>query len=162
VSAGDPDPAWAAIARHGRAIATVRRFAEESGAERVAVALDTGAEEPVLLEVEPGEPLELTAGEHAFVIPVEATGGLEPFPLEIPRAAPATAVEVDLDADRILAPVGVLPALADGVMSLARALGGRTIATADFPTRAPEQPMTIAARDGEGVVVAVGETQFEL
>ena len=162
MSVDEPDPGWEAIAHHGRAIATVRVFAEESGAERVAVVLDAGGGQAVLLECLPGEALELTVGDDAFVIPRDATASVTPHPVVIPPAPPASSIEIDLDADRILAPVGVLPALADGVMSLARALGGRTIATADFPTREPGFPMTIAARAGEGVVVAVGDAQFEL
>jgi hypothetical protein len=162
VSSDEPDRGWVAIARHVQAIATVRAFAEESGAERVAVVLDAGGGEAVLLECLPGEALELTVGEDAYVIPPDATAAVVPLAVDIPRSPPATAVEVDVELEQILAPIGVLPALADGVMSLARALGGRTIAAADFPTREPERPMTIAARDGEGVVVAVGDTQFEL
>ena len=162
MSAGEPEAGWVAIARHGRAIATVRAFVEVSGAERVAVVLDTGEEEAVLLECVPGEPLELTVGEDAYIIPPDATASLTPLDVEAPPAPPGSAVEVDLDSDQILAPVGVLPGLAEGVMSLARALGGRTIAAVDFATREPERPMTIAARDGEGVLVAVGDTQFEL
>jgi hypothetical protein len=159
---GGGDAGWETVARHGRAIATVRAFAEGSGAQRVAVALDAGEDRAVLLELVPGGPLELTVGEDAYVVPADATAGLAPFAVDIPQSPPASAVEVDLALDRILAPLGVLDALADGVLALARVLGGRTIAAADFATREPEQPMTLAARDGEAVVVAVGDAHFEL
>jgi hypothetical protein len=154
---------WADLARHGTAIATVRVFAETSGAQRVAVLLDAGAGEGIVLECEPGRPLEVTSEDgERFVLPPEATDSVAALPVEIPLAAPATAIEVDPDADRVLAPVGVVPALADGVLALARALGGRTVATAEFATRDPARPLTIAGREGEGVVLAIGDQQFEL
>jgi hypothetical protein len=36
------------------------------------------------------------------------------------------------------------------------------VATADFATRNPDVPLTIAAREGEPIVVAAGEHRFEL
>lgn len=160
-SADEPD--WASIARHGRAIATVCAFSEGSGAERVAVVLDPGGgAESVLLECVTGLPLEVTAGAATYLVPAEATAGIAPFDLDIPRAPPGTAMELDLEAQRVLAPVGAVSALADGVLALAQALGGRTVVAADFATSDAERPLTIAARDGEGVVLAAGDQQFEL
>lgn len=157
-----PDPDWGAPARHAVAIATVRAFCEASGAERVAVVLDTGAGEAVILECLPGAPLELTAGDETFTIPPDATEGIVPLPVEAPLAPPGSAIDVDVDAGEVHAPIGVLPSLADGLLALARALGGRTVAAADFATREPGRPLTLAAREGEGVMVAVGDQHFEL
>jgi hypothetical protein len=36
------------------------------------------------------------------------------------------------------------------------------VATVDFPTRDPELPLTIAAREGEPIVLAIGDRQFLL
>lgn len=148
------------MARHGVAVATVRAYTEASGAERVAVLLDEGGEDGTMLECRPGSPLVLTTRGASYAIPPEATASLTPLAVAPPRAAPGTAVQIDLDAGEVLAPIGVVPSLADGVLALARALGGRSVASADFPTRDPAQPLTIAARDGEGVVVAVGDQHF--
>jgi hypothetical protein len=52
--------------------------------------------------------------------------------------------------------------LAEVVLALARAAGGRSVATVDFPTRDPELPLTIAAREGEPIVLAIGDRQFLL
>ena len=60
------------------------------------------------------------------------------------------------------APIGAIANLAEAVLSLAGAFGGRSVATADFPTRDPEQLLTIAARPGEPVVLAVGDQQFAM
>ena len=52
--------------------------------------------------------------------------------------------------------------LAEVVLALARTGGGRSVATVDFSTRDPELPLTIAAREGEPVVLAIGDRQFRL
>ena len=52
--------------------------------------------------------------------------------------------------------------LGEAVLGLAAAFGGRSVATADFPTRDADRPLTIAARQGEPIVLAVGEEQFVL
>ena len=67
---------------------------------------------------------------------------------------------LDVVQEEIIAPMGVVAAMADGVLGLARALGGRSVASVDFPTRDPSLPFTVAAREGEGVVLATGDVQF--
>jgi hypothetical protein len=52
--------------------------------------------------------------------------------------------------------------LATALKALARTLGGRSVATARFATRDPDLPITLAAREGERVVLAAGDAQFEL
>ena len=52
--------------------------------------------------------------------------------------------------------------LADAVLALARSFGGRSVATADFATRDPDLPITIAAREGEPLLLAVGDGRFVL
>ena len=60
------------------------------------------------------------------------------------------------------APLGVVANLAQGVLALAATFGGRSVASVDFPTRDGEHPLTIAAREGDPVIVAAGEHRFEL
>lgn len=151
------------VAGHAVALATVRAFCEASGAQRVAVLLDTGDGEGTAIECEPGAPAVLTTADgESLEVPASAGAPAAARDLDVPLAPPGTAVEVDLALDRVSAPVGVLPSLADGVLALARALGGRSVATAEFATSDPERPLTVAARDGEGVVLAVGDEHFEL
>lgn len=143
--------------RHGPALATIRAYTEQSGAERVAVLLDAGAQ-ALVVECEPGAGLDVVVGEER----VSVAPGAAPHELEVRRAPPATAIEIDTVQWEILAPVGVVSALADGVLALATVLGGRSVASADFPTRDPALPLTVAARMGEGVVLAAGDEQFDL
>jgi hypothetical protein len=56
----------------------------------------------------------------------------------------------------------VVAHLARAVLALAALFGGRSVATADFATRNPELPITIAAREGEPLVLAAGDRRFVL
>ena len=48
------------------------------------------------------------------------------------------------------------------MLGLARAFGGRSVASADFATHDPELPITIVAREGEPLLLAIGDGRFEL
>ena len=78
------------------------------------------------------------------------------------RPAPASSLSVDPASGELGAPLGAVANLAAGVLGLARAFGGRTVATADFATRDPALPITIAAREGEPVLLAAGDGRFVL
>jgi hypothetical protein len=158
----DPGTSWKELARHDVVMATVREFTERAGAVRVTVMLDIGDQrEPPLLECEPGQPLTITQGEEAFIIPPAAIADVPPLPVEVPAPVPATAIDVDPAAGQVSAPIGAVEMLAGAVQALARALGGRTVAMAEFATRSG-QPLSIAARPGEPTVLAIGEHEFEL
>ena len=157
-----PDTA-AVLARHASALATVRDFGRRARAERVVLLVDLGAGgAAAMIEWRPGAALELTEGETTWAIPDESAGAVPPLALAAMRPAPASAVHVDETSGEIAAPIGTVEHLADAVVDLARAFGGRSVATADFATDDPDQPLTIAGRPGEPVVVAIGDTQFEL
>lgn len=148
--------------RHEVALATLLTFTERSLATRVSVILDPGDGGPVaLLECEPGRPLSLTEDGREQIVPVEAVAGVTPWPMAPPRPVPASAIVIDTETGTVAAPLGGMAALGDAVLSLARVMGGRSVATAEFATRDGE-PITIAARDGEPLILAVGEDQFEL
>lgn len=158
----DPDTAWDLVARHDVVLATLQLFAERSLATRVTVLLDHGdGVASTLIECEPGEPLALTEGGQTYLVPPEALLGVEPLAMSPPRPVPATAITIDPGEGQVAAPLGAVSALGLAVLELARVMGGRSVATADFATRDGE-PVTIAARDGEPLILAMGETQFEL
>lgn len=143
-------------------LATVRDFADRSGALRVAVLLDRGPDRlPPTIEAEPGEPVTIRQGEENFAVPPGDLAGVEPLHVHLPVAVPATALDIDTERGRIEAPIGLLPALADGVAGLAAAMGGRSVAQAEFATRSGAA-LALTARPGDRVVVTVGDEQFEL
>jgi hypothetical protein len=158
--ADSDDTAWGDLAHHDAVVATVRMFAEQSGAVRVSVLLDLGVDRtPVLIECDPGQPVSITAGEQLYLVPDDLLRDVVPLPVSPPRPVPATAISVNADQGEIAAPLGAVASLALAVRALARALGGRTVAMADFATSTGE-PLSIAAREGEPLVLAIGGQQF--
>jgi hypothetical protein len=152
-----------ALTRYADAIATARTFAARAGALRVVLLIDQGADaHPVMVDCAGDGAVELVADGGAWTLP--ATADLPALPRALPdvRATPASAISVDPDAGRVSAPIGVVRQLADGLLALARASGGRSVATAEFATDRPELPISLAARDGEPLVLSAGEYQFEL
>jgi hypothetical protein len=137
-------------------LATVQDFAGRTGAERVVALLDT--EPPLMVERLEDGTLEVTEGESTR--PAAPDSGARALPLPELRAVPASALSADPETGELAAPLGGVQLLVDSVLALARALGGRSVATATFPTRDPETPLTVAAREGEPVVLDIAGRQF--
>ena len=78
------------------------------------------------------------------------------------RAVPASALSADPETGELAAPLGSVQLLADSVLALARALGGRSVATATFADARPGPPLTVAAREGEPVVLDIAGRHFVL
>ena len=139
-------------------LATVQDFADRAGAERVAVLLDR--QPPTLVERLEDATLTVTECETTRVAaPDSGSPGLA---LPTLLAVPASAISADPDSGELAAPIGSIQLLADSVLALARALGGRSVATATFTTRDPEMPLTVAAREGEPVVLEIAGHHFTL
>jgi hypothetical protein len=150
-----------ALTRHAAAVATVRAFAERSGALRVVVLVDGGNGEPTMLDCADGA-LELTEGERTVTVAADTPVEAAPRPLPDLRPPPQTALAIDPVSGELEAPLGAVANLGRAVLSLARVFGGRSVATAEFATRDPELPVTIAAREGEPLVLAAGDHRFVL
>ena len=77
-------------------LATVRDFAERSGATRVAVLLDRGPDRLApTIEAEPGEPVTIEQGGERLVVPITDLARVEPLPLDLPKPLPPSALDVD-------------------------------------------------------------------
>lgn len=162
VAAEDPQTEAAVIARHGTALATVTDFATRSGAVRVVAVLDAGdGRAAALVEAEPDGTATVEAGDAVYDVTADALGGVQPLALELARPLPPSAWQVDPETGEVVAPPGAVAGMAAGLLALAAALGGRSVATADFRTRDGTE-VTIAARVGEPLILAVGDQQFEL
>lgn len=151
------------ILRHAEALATLRAFGRAAGAERVVLVRDRGDDAPAaLLEWSLEDELSVTEGDEHAELPARLA--LLGRPRELPevRAVPATAVSVDPGTGELSAPIGAVAHFAESVLALAEAFGGRSVVSADFPTRDPAHPLTVAGRPGEDVVLAVGEHAFAL
>jgi hypothetical protein len=141
------------------AVATALAFADAAGAHRVILLIDRGDDTPALMvdAVHDGT-AEVTDGDRTET--VTPPPGAQPKPLPEIRATPHTAIRLDFATGELSAPLGAIEHLADSVRALARAFGGRTVATAEFPTR--DFPFTIAAREGEPAILSAGDEEYEL
>jgi hypothetical protein len=151
-----------ALERHAEAVATVRDFAERSGAGRVVLLVDLGDPEPVMLDCAAGGALELTEGGRTWHVSAETPAAAAPRVRPDLRPPPASALYFDPDTGELEAPIGAIAGLGRAVRELAAAFGGRSVATADFATRDPALELTIAAREGEPLVLAAGDRRFTL
>ena len=158
-----PGELESALARHAEAVATIRTFARRAGALRVVLLVDSGdGSAATMLDCAPDGALELAEDDSRWSVPAGAPVTAAPRPLPELRPPPATALAIDPFSGELEAPLGVVANLARGVLGLAAAFGGRSVATADFATRDPDTPITIAAREGEPLVLAAGDRRFVL
>jgi hypothetical protein len=152
-----------ALARHAEAVATVREYAQRAGALRVVLLVDRGEPEPpLMLDCDAEHNIELTDGDEVVTIPAQQATQARPRTLPEIRATPATAIEMDLRTGDLQAPLGAVEHLAGTLLALARAFGNRSVASADFATRDPGTPITLAAREGEPAIVAAGDYEYAL
>jgi len=151
------------LARHAEAVATIRAYAERANAGRVVLLVDRGDDDsPAMVDRAPDGTIELTDGDTSVTVPASAIAPAEPRPLPDLRPAPSSSLRADPATGELAAPIGAVTNMAEGVLGLARAFGGRSVASADFATHDPDLPMTIVAREGEPLLLAVGDGRFEL
>jgi hypothetical protein len=144
-------------------LATIAVFGRRAGALRVLGLVDRGdGQHAATIEWRPEAPLEVTEDGAVSTVAPEALATTAPRPLTSVTAVPASAIVLDASSGNVEAPIGAIGQLADGLRSLAAALGGRSVALADFASRDPEETFLLAAREGEPVVLAIGEQRFEL
>jgi hypothetical protein len=144
--------------RLAAAVGTVLAFAEGAGAERVVLLLDEGEDKPPVM-IERVEDGAYAVRQGDATLPVEPA---PPVPLPSLRPVPATAISADPETGELSAPLGSVHLLATSVLALARAFGGRSVATATFPTSDPAVPLTVAAREGEPVVLDLAGRHYAL
>ena len=152
-----------ALERHAEAVATVRAFTQMAGALRVVLLVDNGdGSAAAMLDCDAEGGLELAEQDERWSVPAGTPVKVPPRPLPELRPPPRSALTIDPGSGELEAPLGVVANLARGVLGLATAFGGRSVATADFATRDPDMPITIAAREGEPLVLAAGDRRFVL
>jgi hypothetical protein len=134
--------------------ATLGAFLAASGARSAMAVLDTPTG-PALVECDVTNGAFVTEGE-------EQRPAMPAAPLPLPHLHSFELIEVDAARAEITAPMGAVAHLAGATQELAGTLGGRSVVTAEFATTDPLTPLTIAARPGEPIVLALGEEQFAM
>ena len=144
------------------AVATARAFTVAAEAQTTVLLLDRPGREPTMVEVDEWLDAEITEDDEVTRVPSSAVVTQPAKPLPEIRPTPSSAISIDLQTGELAAPLGAIAHLADAVLALATAFGGRAVASVEFATSDPETPITFAARAGERVVLAAGDEQFEL
>jgi hypothetical protein len=140
---------------------TLRRFVHASGALEATLLLDQGAELPVLVVECPAVgPVVLGEGEQVVQLDADR---LAAAPLPLPDVKALPPFEVDAVRAEITAPLGGVEQQARAVRELAEAFPGRSVLSLELATTDVETPLTIVARAGDPLVLALGaEEQFEM
>jgi hypothetical protein len=144
-------------------VALLREYLHRSGAVRaVAVVGGLPGDSPAVVDCGRLAPIEVDFGDRVVQMPHAIE--LDVAPPELPELRPLPPFDVDAVKGEVAAPLGGLHHVADGVRALARALGGRNVAMAQFQTSDPETPLAITARaDGsEPLVLALGDDEYEM
>ena len=141
-------------------VATMREFLDRTEALRVVLLLDRGDAEPVIIDLDAGGELELAEGDE--VRPATLDAFADAPPRALPPIHPLTPVDVDPEAGQITAPLGAIERTAAGVRATAQLFGERSVLTAAFATTDPDEPLFIAARGDEPLVVSLGGREWEL
>jgi hypothetical protein len=149
-----------AVGRHAVALASVAEVAARAGAQRVVLLIDEGEATGATMIEWSADALELTEDGVTTLVAPAAFELVAPAVLPDVRPVPASALTVDAETGELAAPLGAIAGLASAVVALASAFGGRSVATAEFATREPDQPFMLAARPGEPVVAQIGGETF--
>lgn len=147
-SAGELDPV----------IQTLRQFLHRSGALRAVAVVD--AEPAAIVDVGRLLPIEVQAGDRVMHLPHAIELDAQPLADVDVRQLPP--FDVDVDELEIRSTIGGVEHVAGAVRTLAEALGGRSVAMAQFETSTPGVPFSVTARAGEPIVLAIGDQEAEM
>jgi hypothetical protein len=142
-------------------VETLRDVLHRSGALRVAVVVDMPDGPAALVDVGRLAPVEVRIADrtmhlpHAIELEADSLGGA----IELRQLPP---FEVEPDSGQVIGTLGGLDMLADAMRALAELLGGRSVAMAVYQTLTPGTDLTVTARQGEPVLVTLGDQEWEL
>ena len=120
----------------------------------------TAVVEPGTVDVEADGSASLEPPDSPLAEPLDAQGA-DALDLGIDvRSLPPFVV--DVEAGEVTGAMGALEHFAEGVRALAAALGGGSVVLVRFPAADGETPFALAAREGEGLVVAIGDDQYQM
>lgn len=140
------------------ACAALRSFVHLSGALR-AQAFVPGPPPAIVSCVRLG-PLEVEIAERTVSLPHDAQ--LEAPPPDLGPLRPMPPFEVSARHGEVTGMIGGLQTVADAVMRVAEAIGPGAAVVVELETTAPDEPLAVAARPGEPLLVVIGEEEFEL
>lgn len=142
-------------------VVLLREFLHRSGAIRAVAVVDLApGEGPAIVDCGRLLPVEVTAGGRTVHLPHAIA--LDAEPPRVPSVKPLPAFEVDATTGEVSSPLGGLEHYAIAVREMATILGGQNVAMATWETTDDEAPLSITARPGDPLVLAIGEEEFEM
>ncbi len=141
------------------AIALARELLHGCGALRVSIALD--ATPPAVIECARLGPVVVHAeGAEPLTLPHDAAAAVALPELPFMRQLPP--FEVNPETGAVAGVLGGLEMLGRAVREIAALLPGESVVAAEFETTDPEEPLGLAGRAGEPMLVLVGDHELEL
>ena len=139
----------------GTVAATLLSYVTASGALGATAIVDDG-----MVDVEADGSASLERPESPLAEPLDAQSA-EPLALrlDVRRLRPFV---VDVEKGEVTGAMGALEHFAEGVRALAAAVGDGSVVLVRFPATDDETPFALAAREGQGLVVAIGDDQYEM
>ncbi len=157
MSDGEPIDVVGSVGELDEVVVALRDFLHRSGAVRAVAAIDHCN---AVVDCPRFAPIEVERDGHIVVVP----HGLE-FdvpPPALPAFEQPPPFEIDPSHGEVTAPLGSLESLGTAVRALAVALSHHAVVVASFQTTTPDTLLSVSAREGEPVIVALGEEIFEL
>ncbi len=142
-------------------VATLRMFAEGSGALLVTIVVDQGADHaPVIVSLDTDSgALEVAEADEARMIP-DAAAIPEAEPLGKLHLHSFPPFEVELETGQVTGVIGGIDHLAKSVIALADLFGGQSIASARFAT-VDGPALEVGGRVGGEAALSCGGVEFE-
>jgi len=157
VSEGDPIDVVQSVGELDEVVVALRDFLHRSGAVRAVAALDHC---DAVVDCPRFAPIEVEREGHIVVIPHGLA--LNAQPPDLPSFEQPPPFEIDPAHGEVTAPLGSLESLGCAVRALAVALSHHAVVVASFATTTPDVLLSVSAREGEPVIIALGEEIFEL
>lgn len=154
---GDPIDLVQSVGELDCVVVALRDFLHRSGALRAVAAIDHAH---AVVDCPRFAPVEIERDGRIVAIPhgLELDAVAPPLPA-FDQPPP---FEVDPEHGEVRAPLGNLEALGAAVRALAGSLSSGAVVVASFATTTPDLLLSVSAREGEPVVIALGEEIFEL
>jgi hypothetical protein len=160
----DPVDLVLSVGELDQVVVTLREFLHAPGALRAVALVETeaGAAGSAVVDCGRLAPIEVDFGDRIVHLPHAVA--LSPAAPPLPHLPPLPPFEVDAAEGRVAGPMGAVERIAEAVSDLAAALGGRSVALAQWPSDDPGAPLGVSARaDGsEPLVLSIGEEEFEM
>lgn len=138
-------------------VVALRDFLHRSGAVRAVAALDHAH---AIVDCPRFAPVEIER--DGVIVAVPHSVELDAQPPELPAFDQPPPFEIDTEHGEVTAPLGSLESLGGAVRALAGSLSPGAVVVASFVTTTPDTLLSVSARQGEPIVIALGEEIFEL